>query len=148
MLKNLFVRFITTQSTRGQIARYLVAGGSAVVVDFILYRLIMWVFDVKLLAKAVGYVGGTVYSFFINRSFTFKRDSSTRKQVIAYLAIYVVSMFLNTGINQLGLKTLGTGEIGINVSFATAAVTSAAFNFICMKLFVFKRPSPMNVGSQ
>jgi len=139
IIKTLFVRFLSTHSTRGQIARYLVAGGSAVVVDFILYRLIMWVFDVKLLAKAVGYVGGTVYSFFVNRSFTFKRDSSNRQQVIAYLAIYVLSMFLNTGLNQLGLKTLGTGEIGINVSFAIAAVASAAFNFVCMKRFVFKR---------
>lgn len=139
IIKTLFVRFLSTHSTRGQIARYLVAGGSAVVVDFILYRLIMWVFDLKLLAKAVGYVGGTVYSFFVNRSFTFKRDSSNRQQVIAYLAIYVLSMFLNTGLNQLGLKTLGTGEIGINVSFAIAAVASAAFNFVCMKRFVFKR---------
>lgn len=139
ILKTLFVRFLSTHSTRGQIARYLVAGGSAVVVDFILYRLIIWLFDVKLLAKAVGYVGGTVYSFFVNRSFTFKRDSSNRQQVIAYLAIYVLSMFLNTGLNQLGLKTLGTGEIGINVSFAIAAVASAAFNFVCMKRFVFKR---------
>jgi len=144
ILKTLFVRFLSTHSTRGQIARYLVAGGSAVVVDFILYRLIMWVFDVKLLAKAVGYVGGTVYSFFVNRSFTFKRDSSNRQQVIAYLAIYVLSMFLNTGLNQLGLKTLGTGEIGINVSFAIAAVASAAFNFVCMKRFVFKRENTVS----
>jgi putative flippase GtrA len=139
IIKNLFVRFLSTHSTRGQVARYLVAGTSAVVVDFILYRLIMWTFDVRLLAKAVGYVGGTVYSFYVNRSFTFKRDRSNRQQVIAYLAIYVLSMFLNTGLNQLGLLTLGTGEIGINVSFAIAAVASAAFNFVCMKRFVFKR---------
>ncbi len=137
-LKTLFIRFLSTHSTRGQIARYLVAGGSAVVVDFILYRIIIWLFDVTLLAKAVGYVGGTIYSFYVNRSFTFKRDSSNRQQVIAYLAIYVLSMFLNTGVNQLGLTVLGEGEIGINVSFAVAAVASATFNFVCMKRFVFK----------
>lgn len=139
LMKHLFLRFLSTQSTRGQVARYLVAGGSAVVVDFVLYRGIMWMFDLKLLAKAVGYVGGTVYSFYVNRSFTFKRDSSNREQVISYLFIYIVSMFLNTGINQTGLFLLGTGELGINFSFITAAVTSAAFNFVCMKRFVFKR---------
>jgi putative flippase GtrA len=139
IMKHLFFRFLSTQSTRGQVARYLVAGGSAVVVDFILYRGIMWMFDLKLLGKAVGYVGGTIYSFYVNRSFTFKRDSSNREQVISYLFIYVVSMFLNTGINQTGLFLLGTGEIGINSSFMAAAVTSAAFNFVCMKRFVFKR---------
>jgi len=96
----------------------------------------MWAFTLETLAKAVGYVGGTVYSFYVNRSFTFKRDSSNRAQVISYLFIYVVSMFLNTG---LGLRLLGTGELGINFSFATAAVASAAFNFVCMKQFVFKR---------
>jgi hypothetical protein len=139
VMKHLFFRFLSTQSTRGQVARYLVAGGSAVVVDFILYRGIMWMFDLKLLAKAVGYVGGTIYSFYVNRSFTFMRDSSNREQVLSYLFIYVVSMFLNTGVNQTGLFLLGTGELGINFSFMTAAVTSAAFNFVCMKRFVFKR---------
>ena len=139
LMKHLFLRFLSTQSTRGQVARYLVAGGSAVVVDFILYRGIMWMFDLKMLAKAVGYIGGTIYSFYVNRSFTFKRDSSNREQVISYLFSYVVSMFLNTGINQTGLFLLGTGELGINFSFMTAAVTSAAFNFVCMKRFVFKR---------
>jgi putative flippase GtrA len=139
IMKHLFLRFVSTQSTRGQIARYLVAGGSAVVVDFIFYRSIIWMFDMKMLAKAVGYISGTIYSFYVNRSFTFKRDSSNREQVISYLFIYVVSMFLNTGINQAGLTLLGTGEIGINASFVTAAVASAAFNFVCMKRFVFKR---------
>ena len=139
VMKHLFFRFLSTQSTRGQVARYLVAGGSAVVVDFILYRGIMWMFDLKLLAKAVGYVGGTIYSFYVNRSFTFMRDSSNREQVLSYLFIYVISMFLNTGVNQTGLFLLGTGELGINFSFMTAAVTSAAFNFVCMKRFVFKR---------
>jgi putative flippase GtrA len=99
----------------------------------------MWMLDMKLLAKAVGYVSGTIYSFYVNRSFTFKTDSSNRDQVISYLFIYVLSMFLNTGINQAGLSFLGAGEIGINLSFVTAAVASAAFNFVCMKRFVFKR---------
>ena len=139
IMKHLFLRFLSTQSTRGQIARYLVAGGSAVVVDFIFYRGIMWMLDMKLLAKAVGYVSGTIYSFYVNRSFTFKTDSSNREQVISYLLIYVLSMFLNTGMNHAGLTLLGTGELGINASFVVAAVTSAAFNFVCMKRFVFKR---------
>lgn len=95
--------------------------------------------DMKLLAKAVGYVSGTIYSFYVNRSFTFKTDSSNREQVISYLFIYVLSMFLNTGMNHAGLTLLGTGELGINASFVVAAVTSAAFNFVCMKRFVFKR---------
>jgi putative flippase GtrA len=144
IMKHLFLRFLSTQSTRGQVARYLVAGSSAVVVDFILYRSIIWIcglwmLDMKLLAKAVGYVGGTVYSFYVNRSFTFKRTSSNRAQVMSYLAVYVLSMFLNAGINQTGLTLLGANELGINLSFATAAVASAAFNFVCMKRFVFKR---------
>jgi putative flippase GtrA len=139
IMKHLFLRFLSTQSTRGQVARYLVAGSSAVVVDFILYRSIMWMLDVKPFAKAVGYVGGTIYSFYVNRSFTFKRNSSDRAQVISYLFIYVLSMFLNMGINQTGLMLFGMNELGINLSFAIAAVASAAFNFVCMKRFVFKR---------
>lgn len=139
LMKQLFLRFLSTQSTRGQVARYLVAGSSAVVLDFIIYRTLMWLLGFENVAKAVGYVGGTVYSFYVNRSFTFKRDSSNREQVISYLLVYIASMFLNTGLNSLGLHILGTTEIGINVSFATAAVASAAFNFVCMKRFVFKR---------
>lgn len=139
IMKHLFLRFLSTQSTRGQVARYLVAGSSAVFVDFILYRSIVWMLDMKLFAKVIGYVGGTIYSFYVNRSFTFKRNESNREQVISYLFIYILSMVLNGGINQTGLMLLGSGELGINFSFATAAVASAAFNFVCMKRFVFKR---------
>lgn len=139
VMKHLFLRFISTQSTRGQAARFLVAGGSAVVLDFILYRTLMWTLGLEFFAKAVGYVGGTVYSFYVNRSFTFKRNSSDRQQVVWYLTIYIVSMGINTGLNHLGLRTLGQNELGINLSFAVAAVASAAFNFVCMKRFVFKR---------
>jgi putative flippase GtrA len=75
LMKQLFFRFLSTQSTRGQVARYLVAGSSAVVLDFIIYRALMWMLGFENVAKAVGYVGGTVYSFYVNRSFTFRRDS-------------------------------------------------------------------------
>ena len=139
VMKHLFLRFLSTQSTRGQAARYLVAGSSAVLLlDMVIYRLLIWLTGSTAFAKAVGYVAGTLYSFFINRSFTFKHGSSSKQQVLVYVVIYILSGFLNTGINQSGLALLGTGEIGINLSFTVAAVASAAFNFVCMKRFVFK----------
>jgi putative flippase GtrA len=137
-MKQLFKRFISTQSTRGQAARFFVVGCSAVMVDFILYRLLMLVAVPVAIAKAIGFVSGTVYSFFMNRTFTFKHDSSNKEQVVGFVFVYTFTMGMNLVMNELGLFIFGKGEIGINISFVIAAFASAAVNFIGMKKFVFK----------
>ncbi len=107
-------------------------------VDFILYRLLMLVAVPVAIAKAIGFVSGTVYSFFMNRTFTFKHDSSNKEQVVGFVFVYTFTMGMNLVMNELGLLIFGTGEIGINISFVIAAFASAAVNFIGMKKFVFK----------
>ena len=107
-------------------------------VDFILYRLLMLVAVPVAIAKAIGFVSGTVYSFFMNRTFTFKHDSSNKEQVVGFVFVYTFTMGMNLVMNELGLFIFGKGEIGINISFVIAAFASAAVNFIGMKKFVFK----------
>ena len=137
-MKQLFNRFVSTQSTRVQAARFFVVGCSAVMVDFILYRILMWITGAISLAKAIGFVSGTVYSFFMNRTFTFKHGSSNKEQVLGFVLVYTFTMVMNLLMNELGLIIFGAGELGINVSFVIAAFASAAVNFLGMKKFVFK----------
>lgn len=140
-MKHLFNRFVSTQSTRGQAARFFVVGCSAVMVDFILYRILMWLTVGVATAKAIGFISGTVYSFFMNRTFTFKHGNSNFEQVIGFVLVYTFTMGMNLIMNELGLMVFGRGEFGINTSFVIAAFASAAVNFIGMKKFVFKSAS-------
>ena len=98
----------------------------------------MWISGAISLAKAIGFVSGTVYSFFMNRTFTFKHGSSNKEQVLGFVLVYTFTMIMNLVMNELGLLIFGAGELGINVSFVIAAFASAAVNFLGMKKFVFK----------
>jgi len=139
IMRNLFLRFLSTQSTRGQAARFFVVGCSAVMVDFLLYRTLMWATGAISTAKAIGFISGTVFSFFANRSFTFKHGSSNKEQVAGFVLVYTFTMVMNMVMNYAGLQIFGHNELGINVSFVIAAFASAAVNFIGMKKFVFRR---------
>ena len=137
-IKKLFKSFASAQSTTGQIARYVAVGGSAVLLDFIIYRSVIFTLGLITLAKVIGYISGTVYSFCVNRTFTFKCNNFYYRQIVAYVAVYIASMFINVAINSIGLFLLGDGEMGVNTSFTIAAVITSVFNFVCIKKFVFK----------
>ena len=107
-------------------------------VDYITYRSLLWLTGYIAISKAIGIITGTTFSFFSNRTFTFKRDSTEMRQVVSYLIIYATTMSVNVLINNTVIHFLGHNEIGINVGFLVAAAVQAALNFVGLKKVVFK----------
>ena len=139
-LESLSLRFMTSSSTRAQVARFLVVGGSCMLVDLITYRTCLFLTSVVSLSKGAGFVVGTTVAFFANRAFTFKQSGQgSFSQLPRFLAVYAATLLVNVGINSGMLHALGMSELGINASFAFATICSSALNFIGMKRFVFGR---------
>ena len=131
-------RLVTTNSTRGQIARFLLVGGTSMLVDLATYRTCLAILGVVSLAKASGFIVGTTFAFFANRMFTFKQETNQRGQVSRFLTVYSATLLVNVALNGLLLGLLGLNEFGIMTSFLVATVFSSALNFIGMKRYVFK----------
>jgi len=129
LLQGLFVR---------QAARFLLVGISAVVIDFVVYRLLLSFSVPTAPAKISGFITGAVFAYFANRIFTFESESRRKRTEIAkFIGVYAMTMLANVAINSLAISLFAFGKYSIDIAFVLATGTSAALNFIGMKFFVF-----------
>lgn len=117
-----------------EILKFLVGGGSAVIVDGLLYMFLKQYMNLSG-AKAISYVTGAVVGFIINKLWTFESKKFKVMEVYKYIILYVCSAFVNTVINRLILYMLSSTVF----AFLCATGSSTVINFLGQKFFVFKR---------
>ncbi|WP_186442506.1 glycosyltransferase [Lysobacter antibioticus] len=128
---------------RGELLRFVLVGGTSAAITFSIYRGLMLSGASPHPALALGFVAGTVFSFFANRLFTFNLAVPMRRgEVLRFVLVYATALGAHVGVNALMLAWLGRGEVGIAVSFAIATCVSTATTFAGMKWFAFAGDAP------
>jgi putative flippase GtrA len=144
-----------------QITKFFIIGVSAVLVDFIIYYLLSDLLSVQLdVSKAVGFMVGTVYTYFLNKMWTWRHtEKSNKGMVIKFGLVYAVSFVFNILINKYGLVLIDEFDVSLNCNFVKtnelttlfsikghkflafflATLVSAVINFIGQKFLVFKQ---------
>jgi putative flippase GtrA len=122
-------------------------GGVTVLIDAAAYSLLVWLGVQLDLAKALGFVIGAVFAYFVNWRFTFGRRRSRWSELI-FVAVYLAALGINVGINALVVAWLPTGwPLALPLAFVLATGVSAAWNFVGMSLFVFGHREPADSGT-
>ena len=120
-----------------ELLKYIFVGLSTVLIDFLIYKFLIK-FIVIYLAKTISFLSGTFFSYQLNRTWTFKSRKKTLSQFIKYLIIHITSLVLNVFINSLLLNTFSKNYfLSYEVSFLIATLTSAIYNFLFIKMFIF-----------
>ena len=120
-----------------ELLKYIFVGLSTVLIDFLIYKFLIK-FIVIYLAKTISFLSGTFFSYQLNRTWTFKSGKKTYSQFIKYLIIHITSLVLNVFINSLLLNTFSKNYfLSYEVSFLIATLTSATYNFLFIKIFIF-----------
>lgn len=120
-----------------ELLKYIFVGISTVLIDFLIYKFLIK-FTVIYLAKTISFLSGTFFSYQLNRTWTFKSGTKTLSQFIKYLIIHITSLVLNVFINSLLLNTFSKNYfLSYEVSFLIATLTSATYNFLFIKIFIF-----------
>ena len=120
-----------------ELLKYIFVGLSTVLIDFLIYKFLIK-FIVIYLAKTISFLSGTFFSYQLNRTWTFKSGKKTLSQFIKYLIIHITSLVLNVFINSLLLNTFSKNYfLSYEVSFLIATLTSAFYNFLFIKIFIF-----------
>tara|TARA_B100000085_G_scaffold266921_1_gene276037 strand:+ start:174 stop:566 length:393 start_codon:yes stop_codon:yes gene_type:complete len=120
-----------------ELIKYIFVGLSTVLIDFLIYKFLIK-FIVIYLAKTISFLSGTLFSYQLNRTWTFKSGKKTLSQFIKYLIIHITSLVLNVFINSLLLNTFSKNYFfSYEVSFLFATLTSATYNFLFIKIFIF-----------
>ena len=120
-----------------ELLKYIFVGLSTVLIDFLIYKFLIK-FIVIYLAKTISFLSGTFFSYQLNRTWTFKSGGKTLSQFIKYLIIHITSLVLNVFINSLLINTFSKNYfLSYEVSFLIATLTSATYNFLFIKIFIF-----------
>ena len=120
-----------------ELLKYIFVGLSTVLIDFLIYKFLIK-FIVIYLAKTISFLSGTFFSYQLNRTWTFKSGEKTLSQFLKYLIIHITSLVLNVFINSLLLNTFSKNYfLSYEVSFLIATLTSATYNFLFIKIFIF-----------
>lgn len=113
--------------------RFLIGGGSAVAVDYSVYKLLLFAGVEVASSKAISYIGGAIVGFVINKFWTFESKKFSSKEILRYILLYLVSAGLNAGVNTVVLRFINITIL----AFLMATGVSTVFNFIGQKFFVF-----------
>ncbi len=121
--------------------RFLLIGGSATVIDFIIYIFISNYLDIKI-SKALSTSLASIYSFILNKKWTFTDESKLSSfQVVKYIIVQIINILVNTTINTITYQFTSMKVI----SFIIATSISMMVNYILQRIVVFKEKNkPIN----
>ena len=120
---------------RKELIRFLFGGGSAVVVDYIVYQLLMLLGMEQDFAKGLSFICGATVGFVINKLWTFESTRFSKGEILRYVVLYSCTAIINAGVNRLVLKLMAV-EI---LAFLCATGVSTVLNFLGQKYFVFRK---------
>ena len=88
------------QKSKKELKRFIISGLTTVIIDFIAYVIFINLGINLTLSKAISFLIGTLYSYFINKNWTFKAIGGL-KIFMKFLFIYFFSLNINFSVNRL-----------------------------------------------
>ncbi len=116
------------------IFRFLTVGGCSTLIDFLVYMVLSMHLPI-MIAKSVSMGSVSIVSYFLNKSWTFKRGKKGKANyLIKYYGTYAINVSINLGINYFVYLWTGYKIL----SFVMATVFAMVINFLLQKFFVFR----------
>lgn len=118
-----------------ELLRFLVGGGSAVITDYIIYKLLLLENLDTSVAKLISFICGSIVGFIINKLWTFESKRFSKEEIFKYIGLYTITAIANGWINNIVLYLFAIQGF----AFLCATGVSTILNFLGQKFFVFKK---------
>ncbi len=131
-----YLNYFKNSANFRRLFKFLVSGGTAAVVEYSVFLLLLDVLHVHILAaNLISFFCGLVTSFVLNRKWVFKSDNSIRSDFLRYFILAVI----NSSLSSLIIAFLVSG-IGIipYVAKLIVMITIAIWNYVIFSKFIFK----------
>ena len=117
-----------------EIFKFLVGGGTAVIIDFLVYKILMIMGIERTIAKTISFICGSIVGFIINKYWTFKSPKFQIKEILKYTILYIITAFINSQVNKYTLLLFGSEFF----AFLCATGVSTILNFLGQKFLIFR----------
>ena len=127
---------------RGSLGRFILVGGTTVLIDAVVYQLELLGGVPHGPAKALSFIAGAVFAYLANWRYTF-RGQHHRWSLVAFVGVYLCALALNVGANAAVLALIGDERAWkVLLGFLVATGLSAAWNYVGMAKLVFRSTDP------
>lgn len=114
--------------------RFMIVGGSATLLDYIIYWFLSMEIDFNI-AKGVSMTCLCIYSYFMNKLFTFRQKEKTSTTfLLKYMGTQIINIGINTGSNMLVYQVTESKVIGMILRRSQLIV-----NYFLQKYLVFNK---------
>ena len=101
-VKQLFLKALNQERRR-----FLVVGFSTVFIDWLSYSFLVFLVGAHVsVSKAIGFVTGAIFSYFVNGQFTFGLRRLHKSHFFRFCFLYISTLSVNVFINQIVLWAL------------------------------------------
>ena len=117
-----------------QILVFLLIGGLATTIDFVIYNYLFTFFSINI-SKLISMLSSSLFSYFTNKIFTFNKGKNyNQKYLIKFYIIFLLNLLTNIIVNYYVYKLTSVKLL----AFILATLFGMTVNFIGQKFFVFK----------
>ena len=117
-----------------QILIFIVIGGLATTIDFIVYSYLLNFFSINF-SKLISMLVSSLFSYFMNKIFTFNKGKNyNSKYLTKFYIIFLLNLLTNIFVNYYVYKWTSIKIL----AFILATLFGMIVNFIGQKFFVFK----------
>lgn len=122
-------------------SKFSLVGGSALCIDFILLIVMIdYMFINPYLSKIISMATMIFYTWYFNRTFTFKNKNKNRVgQIIQYYLFMILGLSLNYVIYSASLSYLENINYNYLMASALGSATAMMINFCNMNFIIFKK---------
>ena len=96
ILKNIFLKLLKYES-----GRFLLVGGSIVLLDLICYLSLIYIGFETSISKGTSFCFGAILGYFANRSYTFQSSDAGFLRFAVFCVLYLFSLFVNVFSNYV-----------------------------------------------
>lgn len=94
-------------------------------------------------SNVAGYAVGLVVSYVLNRNFTFRSAAAPRREIVRFVAIFLIAYLANLGVLMLLIRHAGMHE---GVAQVVAGIVYFGLSFVLSKYYVFAQSRPGVAG--
>lgn len=117
-----------------QISIFLLVGGLATTIDFIVYNYLLNFFSINI-SKLISMLVSSLFSYFTNKIFTFNKGKGLNgRYLIKFYIVFILNVLANISVNYYIYKL----TLIKLLAFILATFIGMLINFVGQKFFVFK----------
>jgi len=121
-----------------EIAKFLITGGTSAIITLMTLNILLFFKYPLFISSIIGYAGGIVNSFFLNKNWTFRFEDKNKKfkKVFIAFVLFNVTIMVLFGYLNLGFFVITKNKF---ISQILSIFVTTVLNFSAYKCVIFKK---------